>query len=258
MPEMTHPFEKLCLVEAGVGELQYGAERIEIATGLILRVPAHSPHRFVDYSGAPMTLSILCVESKTMSAPKNVADLWREIVNLLPLGKPSLVTNVYQKSEIRRLFRAITLELGQVRVSREAAVFALAIQLIALMRRIAEDQPLCRTHEPSAAFLASVAELDDRFADAMPIKDLADRAGMCYRSYTEYFRRYKGMTVTQYVTQRRIEFSQRRMIETGDILGSALESGFRDLSHFYRIFKRYVGHTPLEFIRVHSEIPQIS
>jgi AraC-like DNA-binding protein len=252
MPEMSHSFEKICLVEAGSGELQYGTERLGIATGFILRVPAQQQHRFVDFFDSPMTLSVLCVETSAMASPLEVVELWQELVGLMPIGKPLLVPNAYLESELRRLFRCITLELGLARAGREAVLFALAIQLLVLLRRIAEDQPTCRVQQPSPAFLSSVAELEDRFADPLQIKELAKCAGMCYRSYTENFRRHKGMTVTQYITQRRIEFSQRRMIETGDILGSALESGFRDLSHFYRIFKRYVGHTPLEFIRFNA------
>ncbi|MEX0613479.1 MAG: helix-turn-helix transcriptional regulator [Pirellulales bacterium] len=159
------------------------------------------------------------------------------------------VANAYFHGEFRRLFRSIVLELGTNRTGREAAVFSLATRLIILARRTAEgqveDHAACRL---SAVFLDSIAELEERFVQPLQISDLADNAGMSYRSYTQKFRRYKGMTVRQYITHLRIEFAKLRMVETCEILGSALESGFGDLGHFYRVFKRHVGCTPQEFI----------
>jgi AraC-like DNA-binding protein len=251
MPEVSHSYDKLCFVEAGSGVLKYDAGVLNVAAGSILRVPAYASHHFVDSVGAPMTLSVLCINQHVMASPDD-CQLWNQIVSHLPIGRQVAVANAYFESELRRLFRSIVLEFGQERLGRNAMIHSLTVQLVVLVRRIVEEQLANHQSKPSQGFLSSVAEIDERFADALQIKDLARRAGMCYRSYTEGFRLYKGMTVTQYITQRRLEFSQRLMLETGDIMGSALASGFRDLSHFYRIFKRHIGRTPLEYIRLHS------
>jgi AraC-like DNA-binding protein/mannose-6-phosphate isomerase-like protein (cupin superfamily) len=249
MPEVSHSFDKLCFVEAGSGVLDYGTGVLNLEAGSLLLVPAHTSHRFVDCVKAPMTLSVLCINQQVMASPDD-RDLWRQVASHLPMGRRVAVSNVYFEGEVLRLFRSIILELGQERVGRNAMIHSLTVQLLVLIRRIIEEQLASPQLQPSHGFLSSVAEIDDRFAQALKIKDLAQRAGMCYRSYTESFRRYKGMTVTQYITQRRLEFSQRRMLETGDIMGSALASGFHDLGHFYRIFKRHIGRTPLEYIRL--------
>jgi AraC-like DNA-binding protein len=255
MPEVSHSYDKLCFVEAGSGALKHDAGVLKVAAGSVLRVPAHACHRFVDRAGAPLTLSVLCIDQQVMASPEN-RELWSQIVLHLPIGQQVAVANAYFESELRRLFRSIVLELGQERVGRVSMIHSLTVQLVVFIRRIIDEHVASHPSKPSQGFLTSVAEIDDRFADALQIKDLARRAGMCYRSYTEIFRRYKGMTVTQYITQRRLEFSQRLMLETGDIMGSALASGFRDLSHFYRIFKRHIGRTPLEYIRLHSIDPR--
>jgi AraC-like DNA-binding protein/mannose-6-phosphate isomerase-like protein (cupin superfamily) len=255
MPTMSHGFEKLCWVESGRGEFIFCDQRVSIGKGTLLVVPGELQHRFVDAHDAPLTLTVLCVELTTLERQSSLVDAWNRLNELLTLGDCLKIPNSYWDAEIQRLFRAIMLELGQVREGREIMIIALAMQLMILVGRIATDRYCASKHNQlSPAFLASVTELEDRFADVLQISELAQRAGMCYRSYTENFRRYKGMTVTQYVMQRRIEFSQRRMVETGDIVGSALEAGFGDLSHFYRTFKRHVGHTPLEFIRSNRNV----
>jgi AraC-like DNA-binding protein len=251
MTEISNEYDKLGFVDAGAGDLIYSGRKMAIKAGSILHIPSGVRHQFVDNADSPLTLSVLCIDPTSLT---KVADrqIWDQFVEFLPMGRQFSVSNAYFETEVRRLFRSLILELGQHRVGREPMVHALAVQLLVVARRILEEQAAGQRHQPSAAFLSSIAEVDDRFADSLPIKDLAERAGMCYRSYTETFRRYKGMTVTQYITQRRLEFSQRRMLETGDILGSALASGFRDLSHFYRIFKRHIGRTPREYIRVNN------
>ena len=126
-----------------------------------------------------------------------------------------------------------------------------ALHLTVLLRRAAERSRPSQQGD-GVGFAASLAALDDRLLEPLRIRDLAELAGMSYRSYTEHFRRHKGVTVTQYVTQRRIEFAKRRMLETRSILGSALEAGFRDASHFYRVFKRTTGQTPQAFLQAGS------
>ncbi len=249
MPFGSSVFDKICFVEEGSGELQNADSALEIAKGDLVRVPADLLHRFVDRPGAPMTLSVLCVEASALTSPVSVQQTWRELLAIMPFRRRLHVANAYFHGEYRRLFRSIVLELGTNRTGREAAVFALATQLIILVRRTAEGPVDDRAFGLSAAFVSSVAELEARFAEPLQIGDLADNAGMSYRTYTHSFRRYKGMTVRQYLTHLRIEFAKRRMVESGDILGSALESGFGDLGHFYRVFKRQVGCTPQEFIR---------
>jgi AraC-like DNA-binding protein len=251
MPEIANEYDKLCFVDAGAGDLIYSGKKMSIRAGSILHIPSEVKHQFVDNADEPLTLSVLCIDPASLT---DVADrqVWDQFVELLPMGRQFSVSNAYFETEVRRLFRSLILELGQHRVGRDTMVRALAVQLLVITRRILEEQSGGQQHQPSPSFLSSIAEVDDRFADSLQIKDLAARAGMCYRSYTETFRRYKGMTVTQYITQRRLEFSQRRMLETGDILGSALASGFRDLSHFYRIFKRHIGRTPREYIRLNN------
>ncbi len=250
IPFGSSAFDKLCFVESGCGELQHEGGALEIAKGDLVRVPAELQHRFVDRPGTPMTLSVLCVEASALTSPASVHRTWRELQAIMPFRRRLHVPNAYFHGEYRRLFRSIVFELGTNRTGREAAVFALATQLIILVRRTAEGQVDDRAvSHLTAAFLSSVAELEERFAEPLQISDLADNAGMSYRSYTHNFRSYKGMTVRQYITHLRIEFAKRRIVETGDILGSALESGFGDLGHFYRVFKRHVGCTPQEFIR---------
>jgi AraC-like DNA-binding protein len=57
------------------------------------------------------------------------------------------------------------------------------------------------------------------------------------------------------MTQKRLNFACERLLASEDVLSSALESGFADLSHFYRVFHHHRGMTPLAFLRQNFDLP---
>ena len=86
--------------------------------------------------------------------------------------------------------------------------------------------------------------IDGHFFEPITIPRLAAMAGCSYRRFTTLFKVQTGTTVNTYITKRRIDYACRRLRETGNIASAALEAGFEDLSHFYRVFKKETGTTP--------------
>ncbi|MCA9238123.1 MAG: helix-turn-helix transcriptional regulator [Planctomycetales bacterium] len=249
MPPAKHPFHEFTLVEAGRGAVHSSHGERELAAGCVVRLPPGAAHRFVDAADDPLTLSVLCVDDRSCAAPEGVARLWRDLLGGWTAGSVVQFANSYELTAYRRVFRQLIMELGRDLPGRAAMVHACAVQLLTGLHRLT-----VRRHETPAAgeprdFAASLALIEDRFIEPLKIEDLAQRAGMSYRSFTAHFRRKTGLTVTQYVTRLRLQLARRRMQETGNIVGAALEAGFRDVSHFYRMFKRESGVTPQEFLR---------
>jgi AraC family transcriptional regulator len=67
------------------------------------------------------------------------------------------------------------------------------------------------------------------------------------------FRRSFGVTVGEYVRERRVERA-RRMLAEGkrSITEIAFDLGFANPSHFSRVFSAYTGATPLEYRKLHN------
>ena len=251
MPFMADRYHKLCLVESGEGilRLEKGEEPLRPAT--LVHLPPGVPHQFSDNPKRPMVLNALCFSSEALIGLRCVRETWRQLQELLPPASPRPVAYENDRLELQRLFRKIVFEMGQELAGRPASVVALStMMLVLVVRCLSRDIDLKSSATPKR-FATSLAVIDDRFTEDLRVDDLAKVAGMSYRAYTERFRKHTGMTAMQYVTQRRLEFAKRRMLETEDILGSSLEAGFRDLSHFYRVFKRHSGETPQGFIDRH-------
>lgn len=67
-------------------------------------------------------------------------------------------------------------------------------------------------------------------------------------SVTQHFKARYGMTVMQYVTEKRLSIAEKLLVETNHpIKKIALQSGFDEAEYFSRLFRRRYGVTPSEY-----------
>jgi AraC family transcriptional regulator len=108
------------------------------------------------------------------------------------------------------------------------------------------DEPITRGH-----YAARRADVDAVIAicraietDPMSRRSIADRArdvGLTSTRLTHYFRRYVGMSPHQYVMRWRLALSAELLDSGLGVSDSCYRSGFENLSHFCRTFRRTFG-----------------
>ncbi|HSI83359.1 MAG: helix-turn-helix transcriptional regulator [Candidatus Methylacidiphilales bacterium] len=87
--------------------------------------------------------------------------------------------------------------------------------------------------------------LDQNFAEALTLENLAKRAGYSRTTLCRVFKTYTGKRLFDYLIERRIQAAMIRLRGNDDkIVNIALESGFGDLAYFNRKFRQIVGITP--------------
>jgi AraC-like DNA-binding protein len=219
---------------------------LTIATTVL--IAAGISHQIVDLRDSPMTLSVVCTRPRLLEEIPAFQPLWTSFKSCCGLLTPRQLSNPYSVGEFKRIFREIIVELGRDLPHREAATLARVTELLILLTRELRLGRSDATTKINADFEASLAYLEDHFTEPLQVDKLAEIAGMSYRAFTNRFKQRKGMTTSQYWNYLRIELTKRRLLETRDIFGSAIDAGFRDLSHFYKVFKRLVGETPNEFM----------
>ncbi len=242
-------FHKLCAIAKGNGFIETQNSMVPISANQLIYLPARVPHRFLDQRGNPLTLVLVCFHDHTFAgndAALEVLSLFRQH---FPSFSPFDLTDNYGRLKIKNSFRAMLIEHMQRRDGGSTAVWCqLAELLIFLTRVIKEQRKLPDTDQRAMAFAGSLYFINKNFYRPIKVEELADLANLSYRRYTEEFKRSTGKTVTQYLCEIRVEYAKRVMLETGDIVYAAFESGFGDLAHFYRVFKKMTGSTPKRFI----------
>lgn len=242
-------YHKLALIRLGGGALETAKSRIPLKHGQLIYLPPGMPHRFEDQKGNPLTLIMFCFYEKLFLGNDYTSRVLSRFKSEFPCAYPFDLTDNYRRVGVVDKFKQAILEQTQRREEFETLMWSQLLQLLILLTRAYEEfVELASTDLRESAFAGSLSYLNNHFYDPISIKDLAKLANMSYRSFTEHFRKQTGKTVTQYLSQIRVEYAKQKMLETENILYSAFESGFGDLSHFYRVFKKTTGTTPKQYL----------
>ena len=88
----------------------------------------------------------------------------------------------------------------------------------------------------------------DNLASDLSVSQLAAVVGMSPHYFAELFRKSMGCTPHRYVVLQRIERAKQCLRESGrSVTDVGLDAGFRNPSHFARVFRQIVGSSPSLF-----------
>jgi AraC-like DNA-binding protein len=97
--------------------------------------------------------------------------------------------------------------------------------------------------------------VDQHLDEDFGLKSLSARAGYAPSYLSGIFSRVNGQGLTEYISRKRIALAQELLRDSKlKIVAICYRVGFRDLAHFNRTFKRFVGTTPNQYRQ--SDVPQ--
>ena len=89
--------------------------------------------------------------------------------------------------------------------------------------------------------------LHAEFDRPVTIAELAREAGLSGFHFIRVFRQMLGLPPHRYLVRLRLSWAARRLEEGMPVTGAAFASGFENLSHFTRSFRRWFGLSPSEW-----------
>ncbi len=93
-----------------------------------------------------------------------------------------------------------------------------------------------------------LAHIDTHYREELSLHQLAQMAGMSPGYFSTLFRQVCGQTVVGHITEVRIRRAESLLLETRlGVSDVALSVGYEDPQYFFRVFKKTVGVTPLEY-----------
>ena len=248
MPDERHAYPKLLLPVAGHGWLVRGDVRTRLQQRDIAYIPAGCLHRIEDSPQDPLSLYALCLEPGTLAKfgplPPALRRHWH-------FGQPTW------GAELRLLLRRILHEQTIPRAGSELLIPSLALQAIVWLLRVASGATQAEGGfsgpTAEARVEAAVRELDHRFYEHVTLDVIAARTGISRRRFTQLFRQITGQSWLEAVRSRRITHARHLLAVTDrSVVSIAFESGFGDLSSFYRTFREAEGVSPLAWRKTHA------
>lgn len=92
--------------------------------------------------------------------------------------------------------------------------------------------------------------IDEHFTEKLSLDELAEKAGMSPNYFSSFFKKTNGITLWDYINNKRINMAVQLLRENGsgkNILEIATLCGFNNTTHFNKMFKRITGMTPTKY-----------
>lgn len=90
--------------------------------------------------------------------------------------------------------------------------------------------------------------IKENLTEKIDVEDLSTLACMSKANFFKAFKKEFGLTPVELITKERINLAKRHLKDhTVSIADVCYTSGFNNLSHFFRLFKKYEGTTPKLF-----------
>ena len=117
-------------------------------------------------------------------------------------------------------------------------------QLIMIGEHIGNDSSTLNESEESIGTLIKYY-VKNNLSRKLSLSDIALNLHCSTVTLTEHFKAEFGMTITEYITKKRMQLSEKLLISTDEPLREvASTSGFADVEYFSRTFKKYHGVSP--------------
>ncbi len=254
VPLHWHEEAELTLVLRGKSTYTIQLESIEVEAGDIVFVPPQQLHA-VTTGGGEMDSDTFVFHMKLLGIGNGDACAVRYLVPVhqQKLRPPTVLHPDHPcYDRALRVFRELDRVWKAQEPGYELAVKANLLLFLAM---------LMPHSEKSTADLALRTEHAEKIKTALEFMDrnygeeisIADVAAACYFSqyhFMRFFKKYMGVSCGEYLKNLRLEKSARAFSEgRTNILDVAGESGFRNLSYFYREFQKKFGCTPKQFIQ---------
>jgi AraC-like DNA-binding protein/quercetin dioxygenase-like cupin family protein len=95
---------------------------------------------------------------------------------------------------------------------------------------------------------AALGYIVDNFQDEIILNEVAAVINMSPNAFCKYFKKMTNKTFMETVIDYRINFAMQQLLATEKPVAEiAMESGFGDVSHFYKLFKRSIKISPLQY-----------
>ncbi len=237
----THEFVKIVYVWKGRGEFHIGDEIYHFDANDVIVIPPDTRNRIIDDTSAAPSLYICCISTHLFNFEPNVAGSLNIRLQSQRHGFTNRIISL-----IRRLIHSQQKPVTTTSISMVAD----ALQLLQFVLELESKsqtrlQPSGNEHSVLQRY---IAELPDNFFDESSIDSTSQRLGIPRRTFTKLFHELTGETWLAHTRRLAVEHAQRRLRHTElPITSIAFESGFRDLSTFYRQFKKLSGMSPGEY-----------
>lgn len=251
-PYHFHPEYELTLIVQGEGKRFVGSSMESYAVDDLVLLGANLPHCWKSEEG-----------KGRLNAQSVVVQFAEDFLGADFFSKTE-VASVQQLLERSRFGMKFTghavpaVKAALLRLEEESEPFARLLLLLQILHRLSKTKQYClldkqqkkASHAPSEQKRISdvLAFVVENFQQEIVLEKAAAVAGLTPTAFCKYFKRTTRKTFMETVLDYRLNHAVQQLVQTDQsVAGIAFESGFGDVSHFFKKFKGRYGISPLAY-----------
>jgi len=240
-------YEIICVLE-GMVLFHIGSRTYNIAPGNIVFVNNLENHRMKVLS-SPYKRYFALIDPAWFQTAVNDPVLLSIFKN-----RPGHFNHAIQLDEnamkyVSGLFKRMMTETGEKKPYWELAVESgLKELLIFLYRNYRASFPVMAYTKSMETIFKVQKYIEENCSDEITLETVAKTFYMDKYYLSRLFKETTGFTFKEYLILQRISRAKERLFSTNDsIIKVGIDSGFNNVNHFIRIFKKYTGTSPLKY-----------
>lgn len=245
-----HTAIELIMPVTNIYTVVIGKTTYVLQEGDILIIPPGELHELI---APPEGLRlILLLDFSLISNLKGLSNILT-VLNQPRLITPDTAPDIHP--QLKRLFDEINYEYNSSNTLREAAIYALIIQMFVLVGRkytstenLFPDVKLNKQREYIEKFNIIFDYINKNYAEDITLDTIANVAGFSKFHFSRLFKQFTDMSFYDYLNQRRVKEAEKLLLDPNiTITEVAMRSGFSSIATFNRVFKSFKECTPTEF-----------
>lgn len=250
-PYHFHPEYELTLILQGTGKRYVGSHMNDYFPNDLVLLGSNLPHCWkTEYTADDKNSCSIVVQFQKDFLGKEFVDKpeMKQISKLLEnsnFGMQFNGDNIYLKNKL-------------IALSEENNGFKRLLLLLDILYELATETNYILLDNQSPYSTLSLAEKErinaamayivDNFQNNITLKDAAATANMTPNAFCKYFKKITRKTFIEAVTDYRIDFAVRQLIHTDNAIAQiGFDSGFNDISNFYKTFKERMKQSPSSY-----------
>ncbi|MBP1925081.1 AraC-like DNA-binding protein [Sedimentibacter acidaminivorans] len=244
-PNHFHDYYVIGFIENGQRYLLCNNKEYIINPGDITIFNPRDTHTCEQVDGK--TLDYRCINIKSDIMLRTVFEITRR--EYLPKFTQSVLYHNDIATSLRELHLMI---LNKDTDFKKEELFLFLIEQ--LIQDYSDTTPAQNTIEPVSEIKAACDYLELNYTKTIALDDLSTLAGLSKYHFIRSFTRQKGISPYSYLETIRIS-NAKKLLEQGiRPIEVAFQTGFSDQSHFTNFFKKLIGLTPKQYMRIFIDI----
>ncbi|CAN5470558.1 AraC family transcriptional regulator [soil metagenome] len=252
-PYHFHPEYELTCILKGSGKRYVGSHMEDFTAGDLVLLGPNLPHcwKLEPSDETQEDASAIVIQF-------DAAFLGDDFFNKMEMQQ---IKKLFQKTGCGVSFNADTrlvVNGGMVALAREKSPFKLLIGLLEILQRLASSKDHILLDHKQVIAERTVAEqerinpvfayLVENFRQQVSLDRAAAIAHMTTNAFCKYFKKITRKTFMEIIIEYRLNYAIQQLVQTDKPISEiAFDSGFGDVSHFYKMFKAKMQLSPLNY-----------